>query len=227
MIGVRADFSGALHKSAACLNVGRAMRFQASRWAAETVAGLRRSAAAMQKAHAMGHNKTGQLARSVGMKVASASERTYSIAVGTGLAGFVNSKYARIQDEGGTVRAKNASFTIQNIAGKPTLGPYLTVPLRGVKGRMKDYPGAFVIRSKKGTLLAVQPLAFKSGARKGQRKTGKAAGLRPLFVLKFSVDIPASRWFTGVIERREPELEGMMDPQVVMNIAGQLAGTGR
>jgi hypothetical protein len=222
MIGVRADFTGAQQKMGALASTPRAMRFQATRWATDTVKALKRSAASMQKGHKMGHGKTAQLGRAVGMRVASAGNRSLIVSVGTGITSPNPVKYARIQDEGGTVTAKNARFTIQNIAGKPTLGPYLTVPLKGVKGRMKDYPGSFVIRTKKGTLLAVMQ---KWGKVRGGENS-KRKGIIPLFVLKYSVNIPASRWFTGVIDYREPLLHEMMDPAVVYNIASQMAGRG-
>jgi len=39
-------------------------------------------------------------------------------------------------------------------------------------------------------------------------------------------NIPASRWFTGVIEEREPILEGMMQPNVVLQVAEIMGGGG-
>lgn len=225
MIGVRADFAGAEKKSAACLNISKAMRFQATRWAADTVRSLKRSAASMQKGHAMGHGKSGQLARAVGMRVTNAPGRAYMVTVGTGITMPNPIKYAKIQDEGGTIRAKNASFTIQNIKGKPHLGPYLTVPLRGVKGRMRDYPGAFVIRAKSGRLLVVQPRWSKArGKKAGWLGSGYQSSIKPLFVLKSSVELKATHWFTGIIEGRAPELAEMMDPGTVLNIAEQMGG---
>lgn len=224
MSGIKADFSGALAKTAALKATPRAVKLQMTRWATETNVALRRSAAGMQKGHSMGHLKSGDLARAIGQKIES-TERGWRVSVGTGF-GTKQIKYARIQDEGGKVTAKNASFTIQNIAGKPHLGPYLTVPLRGVKGRVSNYPGAFVIRSKKGNLLVVQPLTFSGGKRKGERKLGKQAGIKPLFVLKYSVDIPPSRWFSAVIDAREPVLREYMDPAVLYNIASQMTGGG-
>jgi hypothetical protein len=227
MEGVRADFSGAIRKTRGLLNLNRAMRFQATRWAAETVKALKRSAAAMQKGHKMGHGKSGQLARAIGMRVGEAPGKAYTIAVGTGIHAPNPIKYAKIQDEGGTVRAKNASFTIQNIVGKPHLGPYLTVPLKGVKGRMKDYPGSFVIRSKKGSLLVVQPRWSKvRGKKTGWMGSGYKVGIKPLFVLKFSVDIPKSGWFTNVIEARKPELEQMMERRTVLEVASRMVESG-
>lgn len=54
--------------------------------------------------------------------------------------------------------------------------PWLTVPLPGVSGRASDYPGAFIIKSRRGNLLIVQ-------------KRGKE--IQPLFVLKRSVRLKA------------------------------------
>ncbi len=234
MSGIKSDFTGAVRKTAVLKTTPRALRFQATRWAAETVKMLKRSAASMKAGAAMGHGKTGALARNVGMDVKSRGT-AYAVTIGTGVKALSTVEYAKIQDEGGTVDARNAFFIIQNIKDRPKHGPFLTVPLRGVKGRVANYPGAFAIRTKTGKFLIVAERWKKvRGGENFQRVRARAAtanrkgesGIVPLFVLKRSVRIPASYWFTNVIDRREQDLREMMDPEVVYNIASQMAGGG-
>ena len=233
MSGIKSDFTGAMKKTAVLKTTPRAMRFQATRWASDTVKLLKRSAASMKAGAAMGHGKTGALARAVGMKIGSRGT-SYSIAIGTGVATVHDLKYPKIQDVGGTIKAKNAFFIIQNIKDKPRHGPFLTVPLRGVKGRVSNFPGAFAIRTKTGKFLIAQS-SRKAGdvttkavydPLLGRRTRAPKAKLKMLFVLKRSVKIPASYWFTNVIDRREQDLREMMDPAVVYNLASQMAGRG-
>jgi len=208
---VVADFSGAFEKTRILKNTPAAIRRQADRWAAQTVLALKRSAAGMRKSIEMGHLKTGQLARNVDMRVYS-SEANYRVILGTGLGSSIKVKYARIQDEGGEIRAKDKFFTIGNMKGKPRLGPFMTVPLRGVMGRMANYGGAFSIRSEKsGKFFVVRP-----------DKSSKAGGLEALFALRRSVKIPPSGWFSNVIHAQEPKLRWMMSPPEVKRVAASI-----
>jgi len=222
MSGIHFDFSGAHDKTQTLKMTPRALRFQATRWASGTVRDLKRSAANMRKGHAMGHGKTGDLAGATSMRIASKGGK-FMVSVGTGM-NTKDIKYAKIQDEGGTVTAINKMFKIMNLAGRPRVGPFLTIPLRGVKGSAANYPGIFGFMAKSGELYLGRPKAFASGKRKGERKTGEQAGLEALFLLKSSVKIPASLWFTSVINAREVELQEMMAPDVVYNIASQMSG---
>ncbi|MCJ7643289.1 MAG: hypothetical protein MUP28_02280 [Candidatus Aminicenantes bacterium] len=43
---------------------------------------------------------------------------------------------------------------------------------------------------------------------------------------KLNVVIPASKWFTSVIEKQEPILEGMMQPAAVLKVAEIMGGGG-
>lgn len=176
-MGIRADFTGAVRKTntlAACMPE---LRRQATKWSSETVRDLKKSAAAMQKSlQYPGGKHTSQLMRNIGMKVLPTSQ--LYIAIGTGLMGTQETKYARIQDEGGTTH--------------PTVTP-----------KMRRWAWAMYKKSKgmdkyKGIALTKQE--------------------------KLTVKIPASRWFTSVIEEREPILLEMMDPEVVWNLASQRAG---
>lgn len=42
---------------------------------------------------------------------------------------------------------------------------------------------------------------------------------------KFTVNIPASKWFTSIIEKQEPILSAMMQPDVVLKVA-EIMGSG-
>jgi hypothetical protein len=221
LIEIKIDTTGAERKTRALLLLPEAANKALNAWAASAVKALKRKAAAMQRGYAMGHGKTGQLARNISMQRL-VGKGPRSLVIGTGVAGTKEVKYATIQDQGGDVTAKNAHFTIQNIVGKPNLGPYLTVPLKGVKGRMADYPGSFVIRSKKGNLIVVQP-AFSKTRGAGWRGSGYAQGLRALFVLKYQVHIPASHWFTGTMSMMEmflPDERAVLDEALDMDDYG-------
>ena len=107
-------------------------------------------------------------------------------------------EYAAIQDRGGTIRAK----------GKGALA----IPLpsaRTASGRPKYPGGPHEAEEKLGELVFVDrkdkgkpPLLCKVIRTKGSgRGNGKAQELEPLFVLRKSVKIPASKWLTGGIQR--------------------------
>lgn len=109
--------------------------------------------------------RSGRLRGSIGSGVRSRADGTVDAFVSA------NTKYAAAQERGATIHAR---------------GRYLTVPLGAVKTRAgvvrrsaRDYPGAFVIRSRAGKLLIVQ-------------KNGKR--IVPLFVLVQSVKVPATHF---------------------------------
>ena len=103
-------------------------------------------------------------------------------------------KYARILEKGGTITPKRKQW--------------LTVPLPGVKGWARDYTDAFIIKSKKGNLLIVE--------RKGKR------GLKPLFVLKKSVKIPAFHWLEKSLRDRRGKLDVMLGKARLYKVAERL-----
>ena len=143
--------------------------------------------------------KTGQLARNIGQTISAGNEK-YHATIGTGVGGTASVKYARIQDKGGTI--------------VPRTKQYLTIPIGNVQGRASNYPDAFFIKSKAGNLLLVE--------RKGK------GGIRPLFVLKKQVTIPATGWFTDIVTTREGVLVDMVAPDAVMAVAERMAvGGGR
>lgn len=107
--------------------------------------------------------------------------------------GTKGSPYARILEKGGTIHAK---------------GKLLTIPLKGTKGTARQQEGAFFVTSKKGNLLLA-------------RKKGKK-GIKPLFVLKEKVRIPAKRWLSKSFGDRKGKLDRMMKKSEVLKIAARM-----
>lgn len=103
-------------------------------------------------------------------------------------------KYARILEKGGTIRA--------------TRKQYLTIPLGGTQGTASNYPNAFIIKSKKGNLLIVE-------------KVGKDR-LKPLFVLKKSVRIPAFQWLLKSVRDRKGKLDSMLAKHRLLEVAERM-----
>jgi phage gpG-like protein len=99
-MNITADFAGALRKTATLKAIPKAVRRVMQKWGAESVTDLKESARSMQKSSRgskLKGRKTGQLARSVNMKMAA-----NTLAVGTNVTRATDVKYARIQDEGGS-----------------------------------------------------------------------------------------------------------------------------
>jgi hypothetical protein len=110
--------------------------------------------------------------------------------IGSGIFGRKAVKYARILEKGGIIRPKKAKA--------------LTIPLPGVKGIAANYPDAFIIKSKAGNALIVE-------------KRGKT-GLKPLFVLKKQVKIPAKHWLSDSIKEMKPDLIRSLRPVEILKI---------
>lgn len=136
MSGIQQDFKGAIFKTQTLKTIPKATKYLITKWAADTLKTLKRSAAGMKKSGR--GRKTGQLARNVGMLV-SAGEDTYSVTLGTGLEAGKDVVYARIQDQGGEIRPRRAKA--------------LAIPLAGVKGVPRNFPDLFFIKTKRGTML--------------------------------------------------------------------------
>lgn len=130
--------------------------------------------------------RTGELARSIGGKTYAIGSKVYSV-VGSGVTGK-RVKYARIQEKGGTV--------------KPRTKKWLTIPIGGTQGRAANFPNSFFIKSKAGNILLVE--------RRGKK------GLRPLFVLKKSVDIPARYYLEKSMNQMKPSLHQEMKPEAIL-----------
>jgi hypothetical protein len=138
--------------------------------------------------------RTGQLRRSITGRTFMG--RVIKAIVGSGIFGTRPVKYARIQEKGGKV--------------KPVKAKALTIPLPGVKGVAANYPDAFIIKSRAGNVLLVE--------KKGDR------GIRPLFVLKKEVTIPASHWLSQSIREMKPELIRSLKPREVVKVMERMGG---
>lgn len=113
--------------------------------------------------------------------------------IGSGIFGRKAVKYARKLEKGGIIRPKKAKM--------------LTIPLPGIKGKAANFPKAFIIKSKKGNILLVE-------------KRGKK-GLRPLFVLKKQVKIPAFHWLRDSIKDMKPDLLRSLKPAEILKVMKQ------
>ena len=178
---VKVDLTGAIKKTKTLQNLPKATKYQLTAWGSEFVRYLKQTAV---KGRYVGKYKggvrSGQLRRGIKKKVIVTGD-AYKLEVGT-----QGVKYARILEKGGTITPKRKQ--------------YLTIPLKGVKGRARDYPGAFVIKSKKGNLLIVQRRAKKY----------KGSMLKPLFVLKKQVKIPRFAWLEKSLRDRKGKLDNML-----------------
>ena len=139
--------------------------------------------------------RSGQFRRSITGRVARLGKIVKTI-IGSGIFGRKAVKYAGILEKGGTIRPRKAKM--------------LTIPLPGIKGRAANYPDAFIIKSKKGNLLLVE-------------KKGKK-GLRPLFVLKDEVRIPAKHWLSQSIKEMRPELLRSLKPSEIVKVMARMGG---
>jgi hypothetical protein len=204
---IKVDLAGALRKTAMLKQVPQATKKCLERWGASSVLALMRAASNLKKTQ---HKGGGALARSNDMKWL--DDKT--LAVGTNLKRKTASeKYAKIQDEGGTIRPKGH--------------PYLAIPLRGIKDRPKDHPNAFLLETKKGNVLLVEKVWSKArGNSPGWRGSGYKSGLRALFLLKTEVTLPATHWFSGTMRTMESLLPGYMDERQVLAEAKKMTGLG-
>ncbi|MFA5284162.1 MAG: hypothetical protein WC347_01065 [Smithellaceae bacterium] len=189
-MSITVDVSGAIKKTKTLLNIQKAAKKQVTEWSSESVKIAKRAASNLKKTKP----KSGDMARNIGMAIRIDSAG-YEIHIGTGVGGTKTVKYAKIQDEGGIIKAK---------------GKYLTIPFEGVQGSARNFPDSFVIKSKAGTLLIVE--------RKGKQ------GFRPLFTLKKQVTIPSTQWFSWNMDQRVPILNEAMKPEAVYEKAKQMAG---
>jgi hypothetical protein len=205
-MGITADFSGAIAKTMALKAVPQAAKRQATQWASQTVQDLKRSASQQQKSWFPGQAK-GQMSRNIGMQVG-VSPGLWTIAIGTGVGNTVSVKYAKIQDEGGVTH------------------PRVTPKMRRFAWAMA-YGGAAARAEKKFRAVfkrAGRGMARTAGAQAGQRTFGMWRAIALTDKATLTVHIPASHWFTSVIDRREPALAEMMSPEVVFNVASQMTG---
>jgi len=173
-------------------NIPKANRYQLESWGSKTVRQLK-----MRGGGGVLKTRSAHLRNNIGMR-SSTLGHLYRLTVGTGSGVLLKKvKYASILDRGGEI--------------KPKRKQYLTIPLGKTKGWARNYKNTFIQKSKKGNLLIFQ----KSGK-------GKRSRIKPLFLLKKSVRIPAKRWFTNVIKKARPTLNRMMSKPEVLKVAKRL-----
>jgi len=95
--------------------------------------------------------------------------------------------YALIQELGGTVTPKRRDW--------------LAIPFRGVKGFPREYQNTFFAKSKRGNLILFQ-------------KRGKDK--EPLFAMKKEAKIPASKWFSSVMDKQKEKLATMLSENNIL-----------
>jgi hypothetical protein len=210
-IQIKTDFAGQMAKSAILRQLPRAFKANATDWASQTIRFIKQS----YKGGNVFRRPPKEIDANLAHKVFVTGPQEATIVLGTG--GYVGKNevvYARIQDEGGTIKPKNKQW--------------LTIPFPGVTGTAANYKsvGAFFIKSKGGNLLLVAPTYGKTSkggyGGSGYKATGK---LKALFLLKKSVYLSARHWFTGPIDQARPQLARMMSPQAVWERASTLSGT--
>lgn len=183
---MKIDISGALEKNAVIRAMPKAVKYQLTRWGGETLKHIKRGLSGVRLKTGTGHLK-----RNVGLFVGEGI-----LALGTNVGGTGSVVYADILERGGKITPKTKQF--------------LTIPFPGIKGYARNYPEAFVIKSKAGNLVIVQRDA------KGR--------LKPLFLLRKEVNIPAFHWLTGSVEDRRSDLDSKMTEQAIFDTAVRMRG---
>jgi hypothetical protein len=183
------DIEGAEEKNETLNNTHKAVEFLFTKFGAETLKQLRLGIRGKFL-----NVRSGHLWRNLDSIIRKRKNKV-SAETGTGVGTKREVKYARILDEGGTIKAINAKF--------------LTIPFKGVKGEARDFDDTFFLRSKAGNLLLVQ-------------KT--TTGFRPLFTLKESVEIPAKEWFSKPMKKQENKFKKEMTSENIIRVAEKLAG---
>ena len=222
-VKVTADRSGQEKKSAILRALPKAYRKNATEWAGDTIRHIKQNYRGGGGSFAPFKRPPKEIDQNLGFIVQTRGASAAQIVLGTGA--FVGRKevvYALIQEEGGTILGK----------------PWLTVPFSGVKGRITDYPGGFFFTSKKGNLIYSAPVKRANRGKVNPSATsaiygkkGQVNEIRPLYVLKKQVTLPARRWFSRPIKERLPALNMAMAPDTVWATAramsaGYVRGTG-
>lgn len=121
-------------------------------------------------------------------------------------------EYAGIQHDGGVVKAKNAYFTIQNLSGKPRVGPFLRIPVGdGVTPAGVDRgTRAFYLKTKAGNYIGV-------------RADGGKAELPDdiVAVLKSEVRIEGKHYVTEPVQENLGTVRGFIANRVSTAVEGQ------
>jgi len=189
---VKADYKGLYKKLKAQKKIPLASGVQLTKFAGKGIKALKRAVSG-----GILKTRSGHLKRNIGHSL-TADSKGYKLSIGTGEGGTASVKYARIHN-----RPKGSSTKVSAKNAK-----YLTIPFPGVKGRARNFSDTFVIKSKSGNLVIAQ-------------RTGKR-GLKPLFLLKSSVDIPGRYWFTGTLKGMRGLLDQFMSAEEILKTAMRL-----
>lgn len=149
------------------------------------------------------HQRSGRLAKAWTVR-GGAEVNVTETAVGAAGSIGTNNPYARIQEEGGTVKPVSAQMLAI------PLGPAKTAAGVSRFSSPRQVPGLFMIKSRAGNLLLV-------------KAAGRGA-LEAWYVLKTQVRIPASRYLTKAAEATQPKATPIMDAAIGEAIAARSLG---
>jgi hypothetical protein len=196
--GITVDISGALKKNEMLKHIPEATRIQLTDWGATTVEDLKRSGRESLKV------RSGALWKSPGMQLLT-QKNSWKLLIGTGVGtsrgSQTASKYAMIQDVGGTTH------------------PRVTPKMRAWAWFMHSTGFAGEIRG----------LGLRGAARAGAKATWGATSVYKAIALTkkstLTVKIPASHWFTRIWERRAPLLKShYLNDKEILRVAEALSG---
>lgn len=188
---VKVNLTGAIKKTRTLKALPKATKYQLTSWGGQFLKYLKQVAIKGRYVgkYKGGRRRTSELSRGIRQRVF-IHGNVYRLEVGT-----TGVKYAWILEKGGTITPKRKQW--------------LTVPIGRTQGWARNYPGAFIIKSKKGNLLIVE----KAGKNK----------LKPLFVLKKSVRIPAFHWLERSLKDRKGKLDNMLSKPRLYQVAQRMA----
>jgi phage gpG-like protein len=186
------DATGALQKIEKLKDFEKVALKRLNYYASEVVKrAVRNVSGIILGAYGSGRHATAHLRRNIFFKSTIEPGKKLSVDIGTGiLVGKEEVKYAAIHEYGGPI--------------KPKKGKYLTIPFPGVDLPARSYFNTMVIKSKAGNLIIIQ---------KGFSFQGKkAAGWKPLFLLKKEVQMPARHWLSRSMEEEGVLLQRILNP---------------
>jgi len=185
---IKTELKGAEAKITTAKKLPKAVRYQFNKWGGKAKVHIVRAISGR-----ILKTRTGFMRRNISFKI-SATAASQKMQIGTGIAPTKTVKYANILERGGEIKAKKAK--------------YLTIPFPGIKGRARNFPDAFVLKSKAGNLIIAQ----KKGA----------TGFKPLFLLKPSVQMPAFKWFSIPLKEKTPLLRDYMKKKELLKVAERM-----
>lgn len=195
-IKVTVDMTEAMRKTATLRMIPKAFRKNAEDWAGETIRYIKQS----YKGGRVFKRPPKEFDLRLGHLVKPFGTERAEIILGTGQAiGREPVVYAEIHERGGWIVPKKARA--------------LTIPFPGVKGVAANYrANSFIIKKQNGANVGMIATV-----------TGKRGKLKPLFLLRKSVRLPARYWFSTPIAERIPFLTMMMSEEGVWARASQMA----